>query len=102
MKKIETFGERAWFTKLIKTVIREKKVKGRKKQILLYCDTDDGWQSHRRYVDWSDTNYTIGSKKPSWVDGDGIVFDVNFHYDGNENALTRYAHSLIDKYNSSL
>ena len=101
MKKIETIGERLWFTKLIKTVIRKGKAKGRRKQILLYNDTDD-CIGQRRYVDWNDTNYTIGSKKPRWVDGDGIVFDVDFRYDGNENALTRYAHSLIDKYNSNL
>lgn len=102
MKKIDTTTEKAWFTKLIKSVIRERKVKGRRKQILLYCDTDDGWQSHRRYVDWSDTNYKIGSKKPMWVDGDGIIFDVTYKHEGNERALTKYAHALIDKYNSSI
>lgn len=101
MKKIETTGEKAWFTKLIKSAFREGKVKGRRKRILLYNDNDDN-SGHRRYVDWSDTNYTIGSRKPRWVDGDGIVFDVDFRYDGNENALTRYAHSLITRYNSSL
>ena len=101
MKKIQTTNEKAWFTKSIKSAFRENKIKGRRKQILLYNDTDDHI-GQRRYVDWSDTNYTIGSKKPSWVDGDGIVFDVDFRYDGNENALTKYAHALIDKYNSSL
>lgn len=101
MKKIETRGEKAWFTKSIKSVIKEGKIKGRRKQLLLYNDIDDAL-GMRRYYDYSDTNYKIGSKKPIWVDGDGIVFDIDFRYDGNENALTRYAHSLIDKYNSSL
>ena len=67
----------------------------------MYNDTDDNI-GLRRYVDWSDTNYTIGSKKPRWVDGDGIIFDVTYKHEGNERALTKYAHALIDKYNSSI
>ena len=100
MKKIEKRNEKTWFTKTIKAAIREGKVKGRRKQILLYNGGSD-WHGNLFYVDWSDTNYRIGSKKPRWVDG-GVILDVTYKHEGNENALTKFVHQLIDMYNSSI